>query len=115
MKKSNPFRKSLLLIITTVYLYFKHVILFAFSREFRGTLSEPAQFEGKLLLVFSISILIFSLFFKAVGVNAYFYVAEFTYWGSLVGFSFFVDIVWMIFACFFVEFMEGGKFEPLWD
>jgi len=50
-----------------------------------------------------------------MGLNAYFNGAEFTYWGPIVGFSFFVDIVWMIFACFFVEFIEGGKFDPLWD
>jgi len=115
MKKSTPFRKAFLLIATTVYLYFKHAIRFASSREFRGTLSDAAQFECKLLLVFSTSILIFSLLFKAMGLNAYFNGAEFTYWGPIVGFSFFVDIVWMIFACFFVEFIEGGKFDPLWD
>ena len=40
-----------------------------------------------------------------MGLNAYFNGAEFTYWGPIVGFSFFVDIVWMIFACFFVEFI----------
>ena len=115
MKKGNLFRKALLLIITTVYLYFKYVIRFSFSREFRGTLSDAAQFEGKLVLVFSISVIIFSLFFKAVGFNAYFYGADFTYWGPFVGFSFFIDIVWMIFACIFVEIMEGGKFDSLWD